>query len=352
MPLRTLTRTISQPRSMSMLSTGPTSIIPALLKHKSQRPNLSMAAESIAVESEASRKSPGTTATGLPSWDDNSLNFLAERPERTRRQPASDKAFATAAPNSTGGTRNHPNPVSDSIFHSNLLLITSDRFWKRTSLNFPQGRLSLLMDLGKQTMVELAAEILASAEACPRALVGIDGPGGSGKSTLAAQLVDALGKAFLVHSDDFYLPSARQDERLGEVGPLFDLPRLLEQVVAPAATGSAVRYQRYDWAKDELAEWIDIPSGASVIIEGVYSLSIALRWAYTYKIWCRADAGLRLARGVERDGEIARPQWLNVWMPQEDDYAARQNPEAASDLVLDSSCDQGASQAFRVVKGL
>jgi uridine kinase len=208
------------------------------------------------------------------------------------------------------------------------------------------------MNLGELNIDELVAEILSSSENCLRVLVGIDGPGGSGKSTLAAQLTDALGNAYLVHSDEFYLPSSRREERLGEVGPLFDLPRLLEQVVAPATTGSPVQYQRYDWAKDELAEWIDIPCGAPVVVEGVYSLSTALRWAYTYKIWCRADAVLRLTRGMERDGEIARSQWLNVWMPLEDNYAARQNPEAASDLVLDSSSHHGTGQTFRVVKKL
>ena len=202
-----------------------------------------------------------------------------------------------------------------------------------------------LLDVG-----ELATTVRSSAQACPRMLVGIDGPGGSGKSTLAAQLVEALDDIFLVHSDDFYLPSARRDERLGEVGPFFDLPRLLRQVIEPGATGSALRYQRYDWTKDKLAEWIDVPRSASIIVEGVYCVSDVLRKFYTYKIWCRADPAVRLARGLKRDGEIARPQWLGVWMPSEDDYAVKQKPELAADLVLDSSFGQGTAPAFRVVK--
>ena len=63
-----------------------------------------------------------------------------------------------------------------------------------------------------------------------------------------------------------------------------------------------------------------------------------------------ADPVVRLARGLERDGEIARSQWINIWMPAEDDYAVKQNPESASDLVPDSSFKQGIGQAFRVVK--
>jgi len=119
------------------------------------------------------------------------------------------------------------------------------------------------------------------AEGRPRVFVGIDGPGASGKSTLAAQLVAAMGDAYLVHSDNFYLPSSRRHEHLGEVGPLFDLPRLAEQVVMPGSAGEALRYQRYDWTQDNLAEWIDVPIGAPIVLEGVFCIAAELRRAYT-----------------------------------------------------------------------
>lgn len=53
----------------------------------------------------------------------------------------------------------------------------------------------------------------------------------------------------------------------------FDLARLAEQVVVPASTGEAFRYQRYDWTSDELVDWIDVPRGAPVILEGVFCLA-------------------------------------------------------------------------------
>ena len=197
---------------------------------------------------------------------------------------------------------------------------------------------------------ELARVMRTSAQGCPRVLVGIDGPGGSGKSTLATQLVEALGDACLIHGDDFYLPSSRRDERLGEIGSLFDLPRLLEQVVAPGASGSAIRYQRHNWGTDALGEWTGVPDGVPIVVEGVYCLSEAMRSFYTYKIWCRADPAVRLARGLQRDGETARSSWVDLWMPLEDDYVAKQNPQLISDLVLDSSSDQGTGETFRVVQ--
>ncbi len=198
-------------------------------------------------------------------------------------------------------------------------------------------------------IVELATRVKRVAINHPRAFVGIDGPGASGKSTLAEQLVAAMGDAYLVHVDDFYLPSPRRHERLGEVGRSFDLPRLAEQVVVPGSAGEALHYQRYDWVRDELVQWIDVPGGAPVVLEGVFCLAAELRNAYTFKIWCRADPMLRLTRGLARDGEEARSMWVDLWMPAENEYAASQHPERSADLVVDSSPLGTGSQAFRIV---
>ena len=75
----------------------------------------------------------------------------------------------------------------------------------------------MLLDL--LNIVELAATIRSFSQACPRVLVDIDGPGGSGKGTLAAQLAEALGDTFLVHSDDIYLPSARETNAWTKLAP-------------------------------------------------------------------------------------------------------------------------------------
>ncbi len=198
-------------------------------------------------------------------------------------------------------------------------------------------------------IVELATRVKRVAIDHPRAFVGIDGPGASGKSTLAGQLVAAMGDAYLVHVDDFYLPSSRRHGRLGEVAPSFDLSRLAEQVVLPGSAGEALRYQRYDWMQDELTQWIEVPGGAPVVLEGVFCLAAELRNAYTFKIWCRADPMLRLTRGLARDGEEARSMWVDVWMPAENEYAASQHPERIADLVVDSSPVGAGNPVFRIV---
>lgn len=201
-----------------------------------------------------------------------------------------------------------------------------------------------MLDIG-----QLAAQVRLSQRDRPRILVGIDGPGGTGKSTLAALLAAAIADTAVVHVDDFYLPSALQGSRDGQVGLAFDLPRLADQVIKPAALGHAVRYQRYDWPTDALAEWIDIPGGAPVIVEGVFCLHAHLRDAYTYTIFCRATPQVRLRRGLERDGERARQRWLEEWMPAEDTYVAQERPDAAADLVIDTSAGTPGEFSYHVV---
>lgn len=197
---------------------------------------------------------------------------------------------------------------------------------------------------------QLAETIRARAKGRGRIFGAIDGPGASGKSTFAQHLAASIPGACVIHVDDFYLPSALRSERVGRTGPLFDLPRLAHEVISPASKGRAVRYQRYDWAQDELAERTLIPKSAAIILEGVFCLAAELREAYTYKVWCRADPNLRLARGLARDGEEARSKWVDLWMPAEAEYERREKPEGAADLILDSSQESGGELAFHVVR--
>lgn len=184
---------------------------------------------------------------------------------------------------------------------------------------------------------QLAATIRARAKDCGRIFVAVDGPGASGKSTFAQHLAASIQGACIVHIDDFYLPSGLRSERVGCTGPLFDLPRLAREVTMPGSEGKAIRYQRYDWASDALAEWTIVPESTPLILEGVFCLAAELREAYTYKVWCRADPDLRLARGLARDGEEARSRWVDLWMPAEAEYESREKPKEDADLILDSS---------------
>ncbi len=163
------------------------------------------------------------------------------------------------------------------------------------------------------------------------ALIAIDGYGGSGKSSLARWVADRVG-AVTVCSDDFARPGV----------PGWEWERFRSQVLAPLIGDKAARYQRYDWDLDRLAEWHEIEPGGFVIAEGVSISRMELGDPWDVKVWVECPYELRLARGVQRDGEGMRDTWVNVWMPEEERYVEQQRPNERADYVVlgyGSDCD-------------
>ena len=153
-------------------------------------------------------------------------------------------------------------------------------------------------------------------------VVAIDGPGGAGKSTLAALVAQDLD-AQVVCTDDF----ASWDQ------PLEWWPRLIEQVLEPLSRNESGRFQRYDWAARQLAEWHEVPVAPFVILEGVSSSRAAFGPYLAFRVWVSTSRQERLRRGLERDGREALPLWRE-WMAREDDYIAAERPEQRADLVV------------------
>lgn len=166
-------------------------------------------------------------------------------------------------------------------------------------------------------------------------IIGIDGCGGSGKSTLAAKLQEESSNVTVIHMDDFYLPTSQQPGKQSKsIGADLDWKRVLSQVLEPISQNLEGNYQRYDWNTDSLAEWHTVPVGGTVIIEGVYSTRRELADNYDLKIWVDCPREIRLARGLERDGEEARDTWENNWMISEDAYVQEHRPFETADLIV------------------
>ena len=172
-------------------------------------------------------------------------------------------------------------------------------------------------------------------------LVAIDGPGGSGKTFLAESLRKTLGEsavpASTVHVDDFFLPSGLRPTGAPAERPIggdFDWPRLRDQVLHPLRRGVSARYDRYDWGKDTLADSREVPPDRVVIVEGVYSSRRELAQHYDMRIWVDCPRELRLLRGLNRDGEVARRKWEEDWMPSEDRYILEHRPQELADAVF------------------
>lgn len=161
-------------------------------------------------------------------------------------------------------------------------------------------------------------------------LVAVDGFGGAGKSTFAAAFA-AAADAAVVHLDDLVH---------GWEGGV-DVPRVLDHVLRPVLVDRAARYQRYDWERRMLAEWITVPAGGMVIIEGVSTLRHEFGDPWDLRVWVESPRNLCLRRGLERDGDAARGLW-EAWMAEEDAYVAADDPRSRADVVIDGSAPSPA----------
>lgn len=159
-------------------------------------------------------------------------------------------------------------------------------------------------------------------------LVCVDGPAGSGKSTLAQALADRLGPgAVVVQLDDLL-------EGWAGLDGVFE--RLDEQVLRPLSAGLPGRYQRYDWEAQRFAEWHDLPVPEVLVVEGCGSAPPPGDPRATLIVWVEAPADVRLARGLARDGDGMRENWLR-WMELEEAHFEREGTRGRADVIFDGT---------------
>lgn len=154
-------------------------------------------------------------------------------------------------------------------------------------------------------------------------IVAIDGPGGAGKSTFAARLAQALGTVPIIHTDDF----------AGWENQFDWADRLVTQVLEPLAVGQPGRYQRYDWVTRSFAEWHDVPIAPALVIEGVGAARREFVKRLSFVVWIETPAALRLARGIERDGEALRAFWTQ-WVDGENRHFTADRTRDRTELVV------------------
>jgi uridine kinase len=155
---------------------------------------------------------------------------------------------------------------------------------------------------------DLATAIRARpARAGTTRVVAVDGPAGSGKSVFAERLAAEL-LATVVCLDD--LTPAWS-------GPDKEATVLVESVLSPLTSGAEAGYRRFEWPASDNLEWRTVPAEVSLVVEGVGSGSRLVRPYLSLLVWVEAPAALRLARGLERDGEVYRAEW-DRWRERED----------------------------------
>jgi uridine kinase len=170
----------------------------------------------------------------------------------------------------------------------------------------------------------------------PVVFIGIDGCGASGKSTFAAELSSSLESVAVIHIDDFYKPSQERSRLTTSkaVGWQFDWQRLEREVLTPLKMGSEANYQQYNWKTDCLADWRNIRPLSVLIVEGIYTLMPELSRYFDLRLWIECPRDVRLKRRLKRDGELARSQWEDDWMKEEDKYVASYNPHLQAHKII------------------
>jgi hypothetical protein len=78
--------------------------------------------------------------------------------------------------------------------------------------------------------------------------------------------------------------------------------------------------------------------------------SACLRPYFHCRIWVECAYNLRLRRGIERDGEAMRSQWVHIWMPAEDRYVEDERPDTHAHLVVDGAGAGTRKVMVRVAK--
>jgi hypothetical protein len=114
-------------------------------------------------------------------------------------------------------------------------------------------------------------------------------------------------------------------------------PRFNDQVLVPLFDGRDAMYQQRDWAGDEFGEslgsWRTVGWAPVVVIEGVTSTRQAVSDRLACRIWVEAPADIRLARGIQRDGEDHRALW-EKWMRQEAAFFEADDSQARADFIV------------------
>lgn len=145
----------------------------------------------------------------------------------------------------------------------------------------------------------------------------VDGGSGAGKSTFARRLVAAWSRLSgepvqLVSMDDFYP---------GWSGLAEGSRIVVDDVLSSDRPG----YRRWDWARQEPGEWVELDRTRPMVIEGCGALTPASAALAQLSFWLQLQEQERKGRALTRDGEGFAP-WWDAWAAQEQLHWAAHRP--------------------------
>ena len=168
-------------------------------------------------------------------------------------------------------------------------------------------------------------------------LIAIDGRCGGGKSTLGS-LIKEQFDCNIFHMDDFFLPfEMKTEERLKKAGENVHYERFEEEILKSLQNDKSVTYRKYLCNIGEFSQPIKVESKNLTIVEGSYSLHTKLRNYYDYKIFVTVDSKVQYERILKRNGKEKLQEFLNKWIPMEEQYFTELDIRNQCDLILDTT---------------
>ena len=173
-------------------------------------------------------------------------------------------------------------------------------------------------------------------------LVAVDGRAGAGKSHFASSLVPLCGDVALVRVDDFLW--------WGDIEGWWE--RLRREALEPLLDGTPARFRVRDWKNDPLGRGLGdrvvLEPAETVVVEGVGSSRRDVAERIDQAYWVEARPETRLRRGLRRDGEVRRANWLE-WMDLEETFFAADGAPSRAHHVIDGEPSVPHDPARQVV---
>jgi uridine kinase len=194
-----------------------------------------------------------------------------------------------------------------------------------------------------------------------RTTLAVDGPDGAGKTRFADDLAQAFDRAgytvFRASVDDFHHPREHR-YRFGRFSAdgyyrdAFDYSLLRRVLLEPFRMGGSTGFQlrAFDLERDTPVEsaWVTGPADAILIVDGVFLNRFELRGAWNFSIWLDADAKVRLARMVERDGVDPDPKAESNkrYSDAQRLYVRDAHPNTAASAIIDNTDADAPARRF------
>ena len=174
--------------------------------------------------------------------------------------------------------------------------------------------------------------LIATLGAEERFVLAIDGRCCAGKSTLAKKLAQETGAA-LIHADDFFIPMKNRCAPGFVASINLDEERFQREVLHPLFLGKDLYYGVFDCKTQTIREYISVPAGSSVILEGSYTLYPPFRFAYTHTLFLEISREEQRRRLLLREGARAKA-FLERWIPLEEECFMKYSLPRDEDFLL------------------